>query len=542
MHPLSAQYAWMYVAAASRYFGVTGYLYSTHSNDSNHWINVFASMGDSASIATISSAAAASSQQQQQQGHDKEDAAAASMDASDEFQITSGRLKTSNPISNNSSRSTGSRSKFEALTVVLQGANPTTVTAAAKAIRASITAAASAATEYDANNREPATPASANKQDYINIIPIPGPVFSDAIGLNTTSNYYTLIVRNIAPSNAEGPAAFEGYVEHPHIMAWRLTPVSANSSSSSSAGYSRSSSYNLPQVIPRVSTSNNIGIPQQVYLSVGSQNDSSSSSNPRAANSSTATAAASRAHSTINTSNSTINTRFNCRHPANKTSAACLLHLHVAAAVAAGVSDAISRLLVAQPAIAESLRGTGYADDGSDQTQEPPNISNNSSSSSADAGHTISSTARNNTTTKALAADAEFSSNKAGSPTGLGKQQRQQQQVAQQQVGPTLQQQQQMLDMLLTAIDLRYNGSYAIAHGLGSAAPLALLGVDWGLDCMVKTLDWCNGESGYCSQQPLLAAMMSMALGTISHPCCICCQLLLPANIRQGLCCWTGAT
>jgi hypothetical protein len=62
-------------------------------------------------------------------------------------------------------------------------------------------------------------------QQFINVLPVPGPYFSDSIGLDPTSSYYALLVRNIAPSGEQGPAAFRAYTEQPHLAAWRLTPL-----------------------------------------------------------------------------------------------------------------------------------------------------------------------------------------------------------------------------------------------------------------------------------------------------------------------------
>jgi hypothetical protein len=43
----------------------------------------------------------------------------------------------------------------------------------------------------------------------------------------------------------------------------------------------------------------------------------------------------------------------------------------------------------------------------------------------------------------------------------------------------------------LTFLDVHICAALAIC----SAAPLEILGVDWGLDCLQRRLDWCNGEN-----------------------------------------------
>jgi hypothetical protein len=43
----------------------------------------------------------------------------------------------------------------------------------------------------------------------------------------------------------------------------------------------------------------------------------------------------------------------------------------------------------------------------------------------------------------------------------------------------------------LNVLDVHICAALAIC----SAAPLEILGVDWGLDCLQRRLDWCNGEN-----------------------------------------------
>jgi hypothetical protein len=34
-----------------------------------------------------------------------------------------------------------------------------------------------------------------------------------------------------------------------------------------------------------------------------------------------------------------------------------------------------------------------------------------------------------------------------------------------------------------------------IKHGIASGSALALLGLDWGLDCLLQEVEWCNGDN-----------------------------------------------
>jgi hypothetical protein len=49
---------------------------------------------------------------------------------------------------------------------------------------------------------------------------------------------------------------------------------------------------------------------------------------------------------------------------------------------------------------------------------------------------------------------------------------------------------------------------YVVAHAIGAGAPLELMGVDWGADCVARRLDGCNGDNRdatYVSSAPLAA-------------------------------------
>jgi hypothetical protein len=70
------------------------------------------------------------------------------------------------------------------------------------------------------------------------------------------------------------------------------------------------------------------------------------------------------------------------------------------------------------------------------------------------------------------------------STEGPKRQQQQQQQEEQQKLVAGL------LDMLIQ----KYSPKFDLSWGLGSVAPLAVLEVDWGLDCLQHKLDWCNGK------------------------------------------------
>jgi hypothetical protein len=56
------------------------------------------------------------------------------------------------------------------------------------------------------------------------------------------------------------------------------------------------------------------------------------------------------------------------------------------------------------------------------------------------------------------------------------------------------QQQQQLVQGLFAAVDEHFSSDHDLSWGLGSVAPLAVLDVDWGLNCLKQKLDWCNGK------------------------------------------------
>jgi hypothetical protein len=174
---------------------------------------------------------------------------------------SSSRSSSSSSSNNNKSR----RSSFSSFAVVLLGANPGTVDATAAAIKQRVAVAVTAEQQQQqqqqrqqqqqqqhqqqqppprcsgcAGNESAKIDPSLFAQQYINILPVPGPYFSSNIGLEPTSSYYSLLVRNVAPSGEQGPAAFRAYTEHPHLAAWRLTPVNSSSSLQLSADVSSS--------------------------------------------------------------------------------------------------------------------------------------------------------------------------------------------------------------------------------------------------------------------------------------------------------------
>ncbi|EFJ52318.1 hypothetical protein VOLCADRAFT_86620 [Volvox carteri f. nagariensis] len=59
---------------------------------------------------------------------------------------------------------------------------------------------------------------------HINVLPIPGPKFSDGIGLDPRSPYYMLMLRSIVPAGALA-SSFRPYAKAQPMRSWRLTPV-----------------------------------------------------------------------------------------------------------------------------------------------------------------------------------------------------------------------------------------------------------------------------------------------------------------------------
>lgn len=416
-----------------RYFAFTGYQHSTYLADEQQWLEVFASLGDSLSLirpaqpqrdafeeaggstGSGGDGPTAAAEVGAADGKDTETAASVAADTVAAAAAPQSRLMTGPPlvgdVSNASSVSnarsvpaellpdladmcisSSSDSKehaFSALTVVLMGASPRTVATAAAWIQKLVATACcqgvkdATADESTSNNNNSAARCGGVRLP-INIIPI-GSGFTQNMGLEPTSPYYTLIVRNIAPlSDGTGPAAFADYLQQPHLAAWRLTPQDR-------------------------------GETADVVRATGGQQTNSG-----------VTAGGARS-----------------QEPSPS----------LAAAVAAAVAAA-----------AEALHNTASF----------PATAVKNRSEDADA----------------VAADLKLSE-------------------------PLRQQHQQLVQQLFDVLNQTYaqRGILNLTWGLGSVAPLAVLGVDWGLDCLQQQLDWCNGgrslKKTAAGSSPLLVACES---------------------------------
>jgi hypothetical protein len=105
------------------------------------------------------------------------------------------------------------RSGWDELTVVLMGADPATLAAAAGRMNKLLQSAAAAA---GLNLPCP----------LINTLPIPGPVFGPGLGTTATSSYFTLLLRSILPAaDPTAAAGFRRYAGAQPWRVWRLSPV-----------------------------------------------------------------------------------------------------------------------------------------------------------------------------------------------------------------------------------------------------------------------------------------------------------------------------
>ncbi len=81
---------------------------------------------------------------------------------------------------------------------------------------------AAGSSSSSAGEPEGCTPTS--RSPKVNLLPIPGPSFTDGIGLAARSPYYMMLVRAIVPSGALQPY-FVPYARSRPLRAWRLTPI-----------------------------------------------------------------------------------------------------------------------------------------------------------------------------------------------------------------------------------------------------------------------------------------------------------------------------
>lgn len=161
--------------------------------------------------------------------------------------------------SNSSSVVSSGGGPFDGFFVAAMTASPAAATALAAALQPVLDAyaavpavPASAAGEYDSTNGAAGTDGTGagdeeagveatgvssssaeaqgctptSRSPKVNLLPIPGPYFTDGIGLGARSPYYMMLVRSIVPSSALQPY-FVPYARSRPLRAWRLTPIAA---------------------------------------------------------------------------------------------------------------------------------------------------------------------------------------------------------------------------------------------------------------------------------------------------------------------------
>ncbi|KAI8475020.1 MAG: hypothetical protein J3K34DRAFT_456463 [Monoraphidium minutum] len=231
---------------ASRYFAATGYLYSQYSPSDAGWLTTFASLGDSLSTARTPG------------GLRPRPAGAPPPAAAYLGRLNATRLgrgggggggglgdDVSGGAANESLSDAGGGGggAFDGFFAVVMGADPSAV-ARARAALAAAAARASPPPPPPGGGAAPPAAAAPRLDAFINELPIPGPVFGAALGLDPGSSYYMLLLRSIV--GGAGPGAlgqFRAFSAAGALRAWRLTP--------SGGGGGPRASYPLPQVLPR---------------------------------------------------------------------------------------------------------------------------------------------------------------------------------------------------------------------------------------------------------------------------------------------------
>lgn len=438
-------------------------------------MTTFGSMGDTASL--LASAA---------------DAAAGSARAA-------GRLNTTAPLGGGAASGSGGDSgsgsdsapALSSLTVLLMGADPDAVAAAEASVRAALAAAVQAA-----GGAAGGLPAGVLQRPYVNVLPIPGPGFGgDAMGLQPTSNYFTLLLRTIAPGPA-GAAGFAAYAAQQPLRAWRLTPAAPGAPRSSS----NSSSYPLPTLIPRQAAAPTT----DMGVSGGREealDDAAAAAAAAAASLLQSTPVSTGGSRSVSSETAAPDAAAGSSPPAGDPvlqdgsstpaclAAGCTQLQALAAATAVAVGGAArmrASVLRLGPQVAAFERRASL---GTLQPNSTARASDDTETAAGGAQLAGAAAAAEEGAASSAAADVAAGSS-SGAPAampwrGAG--------LVPLAAPPTLQEQQRLLARLMAAVDRRFGGSYALAHGFGAASALSLLGVDSGLDCLVEELNWCNG-------------------------------------------------
>lgn len=429
---------------------------------------------------------------------------------------------TSQPLTSGSSElptgyATDDSDPFDSFMVVVMGANPATVDMAVAIIQEGMAAGAAKASV--------ALPSA-----FINTLRIPGPKFGDAIGLDPTDNYYMLMLRNILPPGRPSHNIFTSYVASQPLQVWRLTPSTASPQQQLLGGLAEAQMYpDLarfwnptppgPPVYPLPTVASR-QVPGDLHPLTTSTVDGSAARTGHSLTSmptlvsaysqaplpdtqqdklldttmlSSQPTANHHASNTNSSSNSNIlqmffnylgsrsaveynNTALNANDSAVITSSSM-------GPLANDITLAVQQHLTANTLMSQQLGPRGELDMSNQQDNSTGNATDTTNSilvTAAD-GHPDPYSSLNSTVMTGSNEPKLAQPPNAAHPSISLNQPLDEHRF------------QSAYDYLIGRLSFTFAPQYAIAHSLGSASALELMGLDWGLDCLEKMVDFCNG-------------------------------------------------
>ncbi|GBF96219.1 hypothetical protein Rsub_08764 [Raphidocelis subcapitata] len=455
-------------AEASRYFGATGYVYSSWRPAERSWLTAFASTGDSLSIARtpgelLPRALGRGAPPPPGRAVDGRLGVARLQGAA-----AGGAASASNSGGGgaSSSNTRPRRDPFDGFFVVAMGASPAAVAAARAAVADALAAAGANATV--------AAAAAAAAAAGVGELPIPGPIFGEALGLAPTGNYMMLLLRCIVGGAGQGAfERFRSYAAADALRAWRLTPrdgaAVGGGGGGGGGGGERGGgegggvddSYPLTRVVPRVPP-------------------------PHAASAALSAAAAAAA---VDGGSNELPRVGPLVAGALSRAAVAIGESRAAPAPEASAGGQQSRLTPLEAAFSRAAAAAAAVDGSRPEAQPPPPLPPAPTVQSLEGPAWPPPPVRSMEGPAAALRDAVSAALGAG---GLDSE------------APL----QPAYDYLIGRIALSAARAGArVAHALGAAPPFDLMGVDWGADCLSRGLDFCNGDNRdatYVTSWPLV--------------------------------------
>ena len=383
-------------------------------------------------------------------------------------------------------------SPFDSFFAVVMSASPATARAAANALNA---AAAAGAANNASRLAGAAAPRAAALAPFVNELPIPGPLFGERLGLSPTSAYAMLLLRaTVGGAGPGAPAAFRGYTAAAPLRAWRLTPrrrrpeARDGGGGGGGGGGGADDAYPAASVVPRRPPGSG-SAPGSACARSGGSGDGDGDGAALAPNMTVAALEGPRAGT-----------------DAGRLGAE-LARLMAQAAAAAPARSATP--LTFGPLFA-GARGDATAATAAAEAAAGP-------AAAAAAPQPANATMTNATATATAAASLRDATAAALARGGLSRE------------PPLLG---AALDFLIARVErAAARAGLRAAHALGAASPFELAGVDWGADCVARKLDLCNGDNrdaayitswplasvGRAGQRLVVAGVNHAAAGTASY-------------------------